>query len=100
MQFKMELFKEVLVAIEYRLKFARDGVDKSESFDLSCNIEVSELVDLLTNTKRYTVDELKYCFSLLSNLEYIIISNGKITKVMPKGFKLILNVLHGLNCQY
>ena len=100
MQFKMELFKEILVAIEYRLKFAMDGVDKSGAFDLSCNIEVIELVDLLTSTKRYTVDELKYCLSLLSNLEYITICNGKITKVMPKGFKLILSVLHGLNCQY
>ena len=100
MQFKMDLFRQLLTAIEYRIKFVADGVDKSEAFDMCCDIEVNELVELLTTSKNYNVDELKYCLSLLSNLEYIIVSNGKITKVLPKGFKLILSVLHGLNCQY
>lgn len=101
MRFNKELFKELLVAIEYRLNFSLEGIKEPQCFDIECNINISEVFDTLNKTSsRYKLDEYKYCLAILENFDYIVISHGIINEITPKGLKFMLSTLYGLECKY
>lgn len=101
MRFNKELFKELLVAIEYRLNFSLEGIKEPQCFDIECNINISEVFDTLNKTSaRYKLDEYKYCLAILYQFDYIHMLNGVIDRITPEGFKFMLYTLYGLECKY
>ncbi len=93
--------KELLAAIEFRLKFSKEGLTESQSYDISCSIQIEELCNALNNSsERYKENDIKYVISLLYQIGYIEISQGTIKRITPNGYKFLLNTLHGVNCMY
>lgn len=96
MNFKLELFKQILATIENKLQFISEGVDKPQSFDMKCAISAEEIIKLYSNND---VNDVKYCLFVLKQSGYISMSNSSIS-ITPNGYKFILNTLHNVHCIY
>lgn len=97
MQFTAETLKQVLRGIEERLEFSSKDFKSPQSYDIICNIDTEELISTI-NINIST--EIKYCLAVLRQIGYIDISHGVIRNITPNGYKLMSNVLHGIDFKY
>ena len=97
MNFTSETFKQILQAIEYRLKFSVQDYNQPQGFDIVCSIGVEEIFNAVDPNK---TEEIRYCLAILRQIEYINISSGVINRITPNGYKCICEVLHGINFKY
>lgn len=97
MQFTAETLKKVLLEIENRLKFTTDDVNDPQGLYVDCSIKVEDFINsFATNQSK----EIRYCLSVLREIEYLNISNGMIKGITPKGYKCMCDVLHNINFKY
>lgn len=97
MQFTAETLKQVLRTIEERLEFSSKDLKCPQSYDIIYNIDTEELINSIGTNKS---DEIKYCLAVLREIGYINISHGVIRNITPNGYKLMSNVLHGIDFKY
>lgn len=97
MQFTSDTFKQILQAIEHKLKFSVKDINDPQGFDIVCSISAEDIINAISSSK---AEEIRYCLAVLKKIDYIDISSGVIHYITPKGYKCICEVLHGINFKY
>lgn len=94
MKFDLKILKNVLQDIEESATFqSKDPLDSKKYLNTECKFNIPQYIE----THKEREDDILYIIMLLKIFGYITINGKFITRIMPDGYKFMLNILYGIN---